>query len=88
MYRIYSGEPLIGNTPTANPVMPAQAGIQESRALAYTVHWIPACAGMTVETVDVSYLRLDAIRLATRVPSKQKARCFHRAFLLQSGEPD
>jgi hypothetical protein len=41
--------------------MPAQAGIQESGAYADTVRWIPACAGMTVETVDVSYLRLDAL---------------------------
>lgn len=41
--------------------MPAQAGIQESRAYADTVRWIPACAGMTVATEDVSHLRLDAI---------------------------
>ncbi|AVM73960.1 hypothetical protein MSR1_14680 [Magnetospirillum gryphiswaldense MSR-1] len=45
----------------ATIVTPAQAGVQESRAYADTVRWIPAYAGMTIDRMDASGLRLDTL---------------------------
>jgi hypothetical protein len=35
----------LGATP--DPVIPAKAGIQQTRCIRFIVHWIPAFAGMT-----------------------------------------
>jgi hypothetical protein len=36
----------LGATPEA--IIPAKAGIQQTRGIRFVVHWIPAFAGMTV----------------------------------------